>query len=271
MRRLEPHVNLVPVIAKADTMTLAERDAFRRLVLSELKANGVNLFPLGDSHTGAPPTPPAPKPPGGAAKGGGANAPPSAMAPSPPLQARAIATTQPPPFAVCASEDGTRVYPWGTCMVEDPTHSDLSILRSMLFASSMLAAKRRTLELYETSYAEPRRASESARAAREARALDRERLVARAVSMLGATTAVALAATGALHVLRPEWAASLTAVLDGVMQQPAETARAALQTLTSLVVVGAARLSGPFRRLSELGLHTRLASRLTSAPKAAAA
>ena len=38
MRRLEPYVNLVPVIAKADTMTLAERDAFRRLVLSELKA-----------------------------------------------------------------------------------------------------------------------------------------------------------------------------------------------------------------------------------------
>eukprot|EP00322_Chrysochromulina_rotalis_P025061 CAMPEP_0115874804 /NCGR_PEP_ID=MMETSP0287-20121206/24743_1 /TAXON_ID=412157 /ORGANISM="Chrysochromulina rotalis, Strain UIO044" /LENGTH=169 /DNA_ID=CAMNT_0003329993 /DNA_START=27 /DNA_END=532 /DNA_ORIENTATION=- len=37
MRRLEPYVNLVPVIAKSDTMTLAERDAFRRLILSELR------------------------------------------------------------------------------------------------------------------------------------------------------------------------------------------------------------------------------------------
>ena len=45
MRRLEPHVNLVPIIAKADTMTLAERDAFRRLVLSELKQCGVKDLP----------------------------------------------------------------------------------------------------------------------------------------------------------------------------------------------------------------------------------
>ena len=32
IKRLEPYVNVVPVIAKSDTMTLAERDAFRRLV-----------------------------------------------------------------------------------------------------------------------------------------------------------------------------------------------------------------------------------------------
>ena len=37
----QAHVNVVPVIAKSDTMTLAERDAFRRLVLSELKAKKV--------------------------------------------------------------------------------------------------------------------------------------------------------------------------------------------------------------------------------------
>eukprot|EP00967_Tisochrysis_lutea_P023503 scaffold26942_cov27-Tisochrysis_lutea.AAC.2 len=46
MRRLQPYVNLIPVIAKADTMTVAERDAFRRLILSELKAKGVKIFEL---------------------------------------------------------------------------------------------------------------------------------------------------------------------------------------------------------------------------------
>ena len=28
------------------------------------------------------------------------------------------------------------MYPWGTCYVEDPNHSDLSTLRSMLFAQN---------------------------------------------------------------------------------------------------------------------------------------
>lgn len=46
MRALEPHVNLVPIIAKSDTMTVAERDAFRRLIISELRACGVKTFQL---------------------------------------------------------------------------------------------------------------------------------------------------------------------------------------------------------------------------------
>jgi len=38
----------VPVIAKADTMTLGERDAFRRQVLAELHAANVTMFELDD-------------------------------------------------------------------------------------------------------------------------------------------------------------------------------------------------------------------------------
>jgi len=157
MRRLEPHVNLVPVVAKADTMTLGERDAFRRQVLAELHAANVSMFDLDDlveqpAASGADEAAAAGFPP----SAGGAGTPPpgrayeTPVAPSPGPQAadsgraaRPVCTTRPPPFAVCASEDGTRVYPWGTCYVEDPNHSDLSTLRSMLFASSMLKAKKR--------------------------------------------------------------------------------------------------------------------------------
>ena len=256
MRRLEPHVNLVPIIAKADTMTLAERDAFRRQVLGELKQCGVRIFQMNEGGGAGVVNGVAVGAEGGAAetsKNGSSDtyAYPSASAPSsgamvpagahnsvlgsPPAQkAPQIAgqmsmmglgptsTTQPPPFAVCSSEDGTRVYPWGTCCVEDPAHSDLSLLRSMLFATSMVAAKRRTLELYESSYAQGRREAERQRSAREARALRRELLVGRALIFSVASSSVGLAAAGVLQVLRPELAARLVASARGAIDQPWE-------------------------------------------------
>uniref|UniRef100_A0A7S0KYJ2 Septin-type G domain-containing protein n=1 Tax=Coccolithus braarudii TaxID=221442 RepID=A0A7S0KYJ2_9EUKA len=152
MRRLEKHVNLVPVIAKADTMTVAERDAFRRLILSELRSCGVRIFELEGGEARTPAQTPA-----------NANA------------SQKMGTTAPPPFAVSAAENGDRVYPWGTCNVEDPTHSDLSVLRSMLFATSMLSAKRRTLHLYEEAYAADRRKREQALTHGESRAVRLER------------------------------------------------------------------------------------------------
>ena len=114
-------------------MTLAERDAFRRLILSELRASGVKIFQLSDTAVAAGPLTPL----------AGLEADVAVSADAKVGRVLSRSTTQPPPFAVCSSEDGTRVYPWGTCCVEDPQHSDLSTLRSMLFASSMVAAKRR--------------------------------------------------------------------------------------------------------------------------------
>lgn len=168
MRRLEKYVNLVPVIAKADTMTVAERDAFRRLIVSELRANGVRIFQLED--------------------------------PSAHDAASKLGNTAPPPFAVCASEDGARVYPWGTLDVEDPMHSDLSILRTALFATSMLAAKRSTLALYETSYAAGRREQESWQQRRQLRALQNERTLGRLMTLV-----VGAGSLGALgSMVRPD-------------------------------------------------------------------
>ena len=46
MKRLERCVNLIPVIAKADTMTVNERDAFRREILSQLRKSRVRIFEL---------------------------------------------------------------------------------------------------------------------------------------------------------------------------------------------------------------------------------
>ncbi|XP_057201841.1 septin 9a isoform X3 [Triplophysa rosa] len=45
MRRLSKVVNIVPVIAKADTLTLEERDFFKKKIREELRANGIDVYP----------------------------------------------------------------------------------------------------------------------------------------------------------------------------------------------------------------------------------
>ncbi|KAM4603863.1 septin 9b isoform 2-T2 [Polymixia lowei] len=45
MRRLSKVVNIVPVIAKADTLTLEERDSFKQTIGEELRANGIDVYP----------------------------------------------------------------------------------------------------------------------------------------------------------------------------------------------------------------------------------
>ncbi|KAM9392413.1 septin 9a isoform 2-T2 [Pholidichthys leucotaenia] len=45
MQRLSKVVNIVPVIAKADTLTLEERDFFKKKIREELRANGIDVYP----------------------------------------------------------------------------------------------------------------------------------------------------------------------------------------------------------------------------------
>ncbi|KPP75422.1 septin-9-like [Scleropages formosus] len=45
MRHLSKVVNIVPVIAKADTLTLEERDFFKKKIREELRANGIDVYP----------------------------------------------------------------------------------------------------------------------------------------------------------------------------------------------------------------------------------
>jgi len=102
------------------------------------------------------------------------------------------------------------VYPWGTCYVEDPSHSDLSLLRSMLFAGSMLTAKRKTLQLFEESYAVQRRAKEEAEHMRQRAAFQRERAFGRATMVMGAASMLG----GAVAIFRPEWMVVASRMLD---------------------------------------------------------
>ena len=44
MKKLESKVNIIPVIAKADTITKAELQKFKAKIMSELTSNGVQIY-----------------------------------------------------------------------------------------------------------------------------------------------------------------------------------------------------------------------------------
>jgi len=45
MKRLHHCVNIVPVIAKADTLTIDERDAFKLRIREDIRHHGINIYP----------------------------------------------------------------------------------------------------------------------------------------------------------------------------------------------------------------------------------
>jgi septin 6/8/11 len=44
MKKLDQKVNIIPVIAKADTINKAELSRFKAKIMAELKANGVSIY-----------------------------------------------------------------------------------------------------------------------------------------------------------------------------------------------------------------------------------
>lgn len=44
MKKLQEKVNIIPIIAKSDTITKAELSKFKAKVMSEVKANGICLY-----------------------------------------------------------------------------------------------------------------------------------------------------------------------------------------------------------------------------------
>lgn len=48
MRRLDKCVNIVPVIAKSDTLTVEERFAFKKRIQQDLSNNGIRVYPVKD-------------------------------------------------------------------------------------------------------------------------------------------------------------------------------------------------------------------------------
>ena len=45
MKHLHGFVNIVPVIAKADTLTIEERDSFKQRIKEDLHFHGINIYP----------------------------------------------------------------------------------------------------------------------------------------------------------------------------------------------------------------------------------
>jgi septin family protein len=118
MQRLHGRVNVIPVIAKADTMTTRELSDYKALILNVLKREGITIYPQ----------------PQGA-------------------EAEEIYTLGRvmPPFAVIGSNEtvvlthdipGTnlkagnrvagRAYPWGVACIEDNNHCDVGELRRLI-------------------------------------------------------------------------------------------------------------------------------------------
>lgn len=114
MKKLDSKVNIIPIIAKADTISKIELQRFKIKITSELVGNGVQIyqFPTDDETISE-------------------------------INASMNAHI---PFAVVGSTDFVRIgnklararqYPWGTVQVENENHCDFVKLREMLIRTNM--------------------------------------------------------------------------------------------------------------------------------------
>uniref|UniRef100_A0A8C1ZYA0 Septin n=3 Tax=Cyprinus carpio TaxID=7962 RepID=A0A8C1ZYA0_CYPCA len=114
MKKLDSKVNIIPVIAKADTISKSELHRFKIKIMSELVSNGVQIyqFPIDDETVAK------------------------------------INTTMNGhlPFAVVGSTEEVNIgskmvkarqYPWGVVQVENESHCDFVKLREMLICVNM--------------------------------------------------------------------------------------------------------------------------------------
>ncbi|KER24589.1 hypothetical protein T265_14383, partial [Opisthorchis viverrini] len=129
MKALENKVNIVPVIAKSDTVTKAEMQKFKAKILSEIQSNEINIyqFPTDDEYVSE-------------------------------LNAK---MNQFVPFAVVGSSEEMKIdgkpmrvrqYPWGAVQVENELHCDFVRLREMLLRVNMEDLRERTHTVHYETY-----------------------------------------------------------------------------------------------------------------------
>ncbi|CAM9966163.1 septin-5-like isoform X1 [Lampetra fluviatilis] len=129
MKALHNKVNIVPVIAKADTLTMRERETFKRRVQEELSENDIKIyqFPECDSDEDEE------------------------------FKRQDEELKASIPFAVIGGSavveaSGRRVrgrlYPWGIAEVDSSEHCDLAKLRTMLIRTHMQDLKDVTRDLH---------------------------------------------------------------------------------------------------------------------------
>ncbi|EDO37950.1 predicted protein [Nematostella vectensis] len=114
MKQLDKKVNIIPIIAKADTIAKSELKQFKQKIMDELESNGVEIyrFPVDDETV---------------------------------AEMNSTMNNE-IPFAVVGSREEVmvnktksraRVYPWGTVEVENENHCDFVKLREMLIRTNM--------------------------------------------------------------------------------------------------------------------------------------
>lgn len=139
MRKLHNKVNVVPVIAKSDTLTKKEVLQLKKKVLEEIEENGIRIYPLPDCDSDEDED----------------------------YREQVRLLKEAVPFAVCGSNQlievkgrkvRGRVYPWGVVEVENPDHCDFIKLRTMLI-THMQDLQEVTQDLHYENYRSERLAS----------------------------------------------------------------------------------------------------------------
>ncbi|XP_044156083.1 septin-9 isoform X1 [Bufo gargarizans] len=131
MRRLSKVVNIVPVIAKADTLTLEERDYFKQRIRADLQNNGIDIYPQKEFDEDA--------------------------------EDRLVneKIREMIPFAVVGSDqeyqiNGRRILgrktKWGTIEVENIAHCEFACLRDLLIRTHMQNIKDITSNIHFEGY-----------------------------------------------------------------------------------------------------------------------
>lgn len=136
MKRISTRANLIPVIAKSDTLTALELQDFKIRIRQVIEAQEIRIF-----------TPPLDE---------------NDQANDPAAIEHARQLIESMPFAVIGSEEkydngqgqlvSARKYPWGIVEVENDTHCDFRKLRSLLLRTNLLDLILSTEELHYETY-----------------------------------------------------------------------------------------------------------------------
>ncbi|KAK2827003.1 hypothetical protein Q7C36_017929 [Tachysurus vachellii] len=131
MKALHKKVNIVPVLAKADTLTRSETHYMKTRILDEIDRNKIKIYDIPECDSDDDEN----------------------------LRKHNTLLKNSIPFAVIGSNTTVerngqnvqaRVYPWGIIEVENPAHCDFMLLRNMLLHIHMLNLRDKTDGLYES-------------------------------------------------------------------------------------------------------------------------
>ncbi|KAG2464405.1 SEPT4 protein, partial [Polypterus senegalus] len=134
MKAVHDKVNIVPIIAKADTLTPKEVMVMKQRIRDEIEQYGINIYQFPDCDSDEDEE----------------------------FKQQDLALKNSIPFAVIGSNEMInenvarpirgRAYPWGVAEVENKVHCDFSMLRNMLIQTHMQDLKDVTQEVHYENY-----------------------------------------------------------------------------------------------------------------------